>query len=97
MYEGYYSGNHVIRDQNYDMYSIPARGGSSGSPIMNQRNELTGIVVIGYIHLENCSISPKFAQLFNFMEDTMSMIEESERRKRGGESLDPLPEVPFNP
>ena len=40
IFQGRYSGLHGA----HDIYTIPATGGSSGSPIVNKKGELIGLI-----------------------------------------------------
>jgi len=53
-FEGFYSG----RSDNKYIYSIPAKGGSSGSPIFNHEGEIVGMVSMAFTRFSHLSISP---------------------------------------
>jgi len=55
--DGYYSGRDT---RNYDLYTVPARPGSSGSPILNWKGQVTGITSMAAIHFEHLTISPNY-------------------------------------
>ena len=61
--EGLYDGEH----KNRAFYSIPAIGGSSGSPIVNHKGELIGMVHSTYRNFNHLSISPTYADLISFI------------------------------
>ena len=48
-------------------YSIPAIGGSSGSPILNSKGELIGIVHSVHAKFHHISLSTTYVQLWNFL------------------------------
>lgn len=74
IFEGFYNGESFNRA----IYSLPAIGGSSGSPIMNHRGELIGMVSAAYIRFTHIAISPKFKPTISFVNNTM----EADRNNR---------------
>ena len=74
IFEGFYNGDSGSRA----IYSLPAIGGSSGSPIMNHRGELIGMVSAAYVRFTHIAISPKFKPTISFVNGTM----EADRTKR---------------
>ena len=74
IFEGFYNGDSFNRA----IYTLPAIGGSSGSPIMNHRGELIGMVSAAYIRFTHIAISPKFKPTVSFVNNTM----EADRNKR---------------
>jgi S1-C subfamily serine protease len=61
--EGFYNGEH----KRGAFYSIPAAGGSSGSPILNSKGELVGMIHSVYRGFDSISISPTYANLTKFI------------------------------
>ena len=59
IFQGFYSGS----AQRKDIYSIPAKGGSSGSPILNNHGELVGMVSMAFAYFTNACISPAYDEL----------------------------------
>jgi S1-C subfamily serine protease len=56
IFDGFFDGN----SGNRAIYSLPAKGGSSGSPIVNHRGELVGMVSAVYVYFPEITISPRF-------------------------------------
>jgi S1-C subfamily serine protease len=67
IFDGYYSG----KRGNKAFYSIPAAGGSSGSPVLNHKGELVGMIHSVYTRFANVSISPTYSDLTNFLESNI--------------------------
>ena len=68
--EGFFSGN--ARERNVAIYSIPATGGSSGSPIFSSEGYLIGMIHSVNIHFPVISISPTHRDLVNFISYTIT-------------------------
>ena len=66
--EGLYDGEH----KNRAFYSIPAIGGSSGSPILNHKGELIGMIHSTYTNFNHLSISPTYSDLMSFIDGEMN-------------------------
>ena len=62
--EGYYMGNDTPHRA---MYTIPAAGGSSGSPIVNSKGELIGMIHSVNIRFPMITVSPEFENLRKFI------------------------------
>ena len=67
-YQGFFFGNSEGRA----FYSIPVAGGSSGSPIINFKGELVGMVHSVHYRFHHISLSATYQQIWNFLK-----IEES--------------------
>jgi len=67
IFEGFFNGS----SKNRTIYSIPAKGGSSGSPILNHEGELIGMVSAAFIHFPNLAISPRFEETARFIKSTI--------------------------
>ena len=61
--DGYYIG----KTKDMSQYSVPAAGGSSGSPLFNSKGELVGLIHSVYVRFPFISLSPTYRQLVNFM------------------------------
>ena len=72
VFEGFYSGPCLYpeegNDSRVDMYTLPIRGGSSGSPILNDDGELVGVVIAGVRGFENLGFSPSYDVIKQFLE-----------------------------
>ncbi len=58
-FEGFYNGE----TRKKHIYSIPAKGGSSGSPIFNHKGEVVGMISMAFRHFSHLSISPSHKQI----------------------------------
>ena len=72
VFEGFYSGpclypDEAKKDARVDMYSLPIRSGSSGSPILNDDGELIGVVIAGVRGFENLGFSPSYDVMKQFL------------------------------
>ena len=63
--EGIYDGD----VGNKAFYSIPAVGGSSGSPILNHKGELIGMIHSTYKSFNHLSISPTYKDISEFVKN----------------------------
>ena len=63
IFDGFFDGN----SGNRAIYSLPAKGGSSGSPIVNHNGELVGMVSAVYIYFPEITISPRFHATKSFI------------------------------
>jgi len=61
--DGYYIGvsNGIAQ------YSVPAAGGSSGSPLFNSRGELIGLIHSVYVRFPFVTLSPTYNELIGFI------------------------------
>ena len=70
-FSGYYSGEAKVPASSvigkktvpFSAYTLPARPGSSGSPIFNTSGEVIGMVSIALVHFENFALSPPHSVL----------------------------------
>tara|TARA_R100000808_G_C2150877_1_gene159769 strand:+ start:1720 stop:2415 length:696 start_codon:yes stop_codon:yes gene_type:complete len=70
LFEGFYSG--VLKGDGFhnpdaDIYSLPANPGSSGSPIINSRGKLVGMVWAIHSRFHHITLSVPFEKLKNFL------------------------------
>ena len=63
-FEGIYSGKGTDES---DWYTIPAAPGSSGSPIINHRGEIVGIIHSAFMNLPHIAISSSTEQIRSFL------------------------------
>jgi S1-C subfamily serine protease len=74
--EGFFMGNRDTRAY----YSIPAMGGSSGSPIFNSDNEIVGMIHSVNVYFPVVSVSPPLKELRAFI---VNGIRKNERLRLG--------------
>jgi hypothetical protein len=65
LYEGFYTG--VLRPRGWDIFSLPTKPGSSGSVIINHRNEIVGMIFAGFRSIETMAISPRLKDIRTFL------------------------------
>jgi len=65
IFEGRYSGAY---DQHY-IYTIPAMGGSSGSPVVDENGNLIGMIFAVHRQFPMISFSPSTEALYDFIKD----------------------------
>lgn len=63
LFDGYYAGH----DRSFDLYTIPATQGSSGSPILNSDGHLIGIIAMSFTGFQSMSLSPPYSQVRAFL------------------------------
>jgi S1-C subfamily serine protease len=74
LFEGFYSG--VLKSDGFhnpdaDIYSLPANPGSSGSPIINSRGMLVGMVWAIHSRFHHITLSVPFGKLKKFINNTL--------------------------
>ena len=82
IFEGFFNGS----SKNRTIYSIPAKGGSSGSPIFNSNSELIGMIHSVNVYFPVISVSPPKDMLIKFVENSIAMGEEMRAAKLKGKS-----------
>lgn len=71
IFEGFYSGD-IICDLIHNrcsVYTMPIKGGSSGSPVINEHGEVIGVVFAGDARFHEIAFSCTYRQLKNFIKD----------------------------
>jgi S1-C subfamily serine protease len=68
IFDGFYNGRD---NKGAALYSIPAFGGSSGSPIINTRGELVGMIHSTLRHFPQIAISPNYKAMRAFINNTI--------------------------
>jgi len=72
IFEGFHSGPALYPGKSekikVDMYSLPIKQGSSGSPIINENGELIGVVIAGVREFHNVGFSPRYEIIKQFLE-----------------------------
>lgn len=72
LYEGFYSGELIEGEKNSaDIFSLPANPGSSGSPIINSRGKLVGMVWAIHARFHHITLSTPFAKLKEFITNNL--------------------------
>jgi S1-C subfamily serine protease len=69
IFKGQFSGYH---DRGYSVYTIPTKPGSSGSPIINNKNELVGVIFAGYRMMENVGLSSPLVAIKVFLKKAIA-------------------------
>tara|TARA_R110000765_G_scaffold215108_1_gene319983 strand:+ start:1310 stop:2194 length:885 start_codon:yes stop_codon:yes gene_type:complete len=69
IFRGIFSGYHT---RGYSMYTIPTKPGSSGSPILNKKNQLIGVIFAGYPIMENVGLSSPLIAIKVFLKKSIA-------------------------
>jgi S1-C subfamily serine protease len=69
IFKGTFSGYH---DRGYSVYTIPTKPGSSGSPIINSKNKLVGVIFAGYRTIENVGLSAPLVAIKIFLKKSIA-------------------------
>jgi len=77
LFDGFYSGEY----REVSIYTLPAVGGSSGSPIMNEKGELIGLVFARHVRFHHIVLSPRYIKLRNFIFSAIKEHTESVAKK----------------
>jgi len=78
IFRGAFSGYHNL---GYSIYTIPTKPGSSGSPIINSKNELIGVIFAGYKMIENVGLSSPLIAIRIFLKKSIAKGEMGLRQK----------------
>ena len=76
--EGFYMGKNKLRAY----YSIPAMGGSSGSPVLNIRGDLIGMVHSVNVAFPMVSVSPTYSELKKFIKFNVNSHKKSKKENK---------------
>lgn len=71
IFEGFYSGDIIcdlIRNR-CSIYTIPLKGGSSGSPVLTEHGEVVGVIFAGDTRFHELAFSCTYRQLKDFIKD----------------------------
>ncbi len=63
LFEGRFFGS--ARDR--DLYSMPAAVGASGSPIINEKGEIVGVVLAVHRNFHHITLSTRFWDIHDFI------------------------------
>ena len=69
IFKGIFSGYH---DRGYSVYTLPTKPGSSGSPIINSKNRLVGVIFAGYRMIENVGLSSPLVAIKIFLKKSIA-------------------------
>jgi len=65
---GYYSGP---LGKYHDLLTVPATGGSSGSPVLNSKGELVGLIFAANVEFPHLAISIRYKHLKKYLNDQL--------------------------
>tara|TARA_R110000824_G_scaffold24884_20_gene87185 strand:- start:2333 stop:3187 length:855 start_codon:yes stop_codon:yes gene_type:complete len=83
LFEGRYVG---VYNKYSTIFTLPAIGGSSGSPILNEDGELIGLVFARHVRFHHIVLSSRFNRLKRFI---ITSVEEHTRKRNQIHNLDP--------
>ena len=69
IFRGAFSGYHT---RGYSIYTIPTKPGSSGSPIINSKGKLVGVIFAGYRMIENVGLSSPLVAIKVFLKKSIA-------------------------
>ena len=62
-----FEGRFLGINDNRAFYSVPAMGGSSGSPLINKKGEIIGVTHSVYVYFHHVTVSVTFEELWKFV------------------------------
>lgn len=62
-----FEGRFIGTNDGRAFYSVPAMGGSSGSPLVNKKGELVGVTHSVYAYFHHVTVSTTFEELWKFL------------------------------
>lgn len=77
IFDGYYSGDVNYRGDNDSIFTIPARGGSSGSPVTNNHGEIVSIIHSALAEGEHISVGCTWFELTDFINTYETLFNET--------------------
>ena len=84
--DGRFSGNTSFnRDHQRAVYTVPAVGGSSGSPIMTSKGRLIGMISAAHVKFHHISISPTYKDIVRFLINTINKDARSKKKVKNNE------------
>jgi S1-C subfamily serine protease len=91
IFKGQFSGYHT---RGFSVYTIPTKPGSSGSPILNSKNKLVGVIFAGYPTIENVGLSSPLMAIRVFLKRSIAKGEmylwEKDNRPPSNKSIERL-------
>ena len=63
---GHYSG--PLSNKHHDLLTIPATGGSSGSPVLNSKGELIGLIFAANVNFNHLTIAIRYESLREYLQ-----------------------------
>lgn len=78
VFDGYFQGTMKLTKEKHEMnlYTIPTRGGSSGSPVFNENWEIIGVISRGIDSFENVALAVSIQRIRLFLQTLNSNVED---------------------